>query len=330
MIDTQINPRKFMLIESLQIPLNEISFDTVKNFIIDPITNKPYQGMILEGCFVDLSNDGPNNNKRFYDIPSYLELIKILRKQIFSPKGVYGQYEHPEGYAVDGKKVSHKIIDIWWDESQKKVFGRVLLLNEGDGLLAQAVIRSGGQLGISARAAGEEKKRADGSFDCKVKLLVTFDLVQHPGFSSAVLNFKELNESQKFIQSVSENKKGFSGIIYDEDISSIQTQFKQYLSLNENKQYCFYEWYFKNLSESEKVSKEEKLKDKAEEDKLEDNTPSDEDKIQNNLKKEAEKELKESYFKQVKQSEIDIVMKNNKLSKSFYQGAAGFVNDSNI
>jgi hypothetical protein len=315
--------KKFLLIESSQIPLKEVRFEDVQKTIIDPTTGKPYKGIILEGCFADLSATGPNNNNRFYDIPTYLELIKILKKQIFSAKGLYGELEHPKGYAVDTKNASHRIIDIWWDENLKQVWGRVLLLDTPNGLTAQQIIKSGGQLGISARAAGEELKQSDGTFKCKVKLMTTFDLVYHPGFTASVLSFKVLNESQQFMQNLSENKSGFSLMIYDEDIMSLETKFVKYLQLNESAakqgqlQYCFFEWL--NLNESEKKSEQ----DKQDEDTIEKNEPSDQKEIENRLSSSVDSDLKE----QEKQKFFECMDQavKNKGAGAYYQGAAGFV-----
>ena len=86
---------KFLYLESAQIPLTEIPFEQLKQTIIDPTTGTPYKGIVLEGIFAVLKQD-PNNNKRLYSIPEYLFLLQILKKQIFSSKGVYGELEHPK------------------------------------------------------------------------------------------------------------------------------------------------------------------------------------------------------------------------------------------
>jgi hypothetical protein len=330
--------KKFMLIESSQIPLTEINYEEVKQTIIDPTTGKPYKGIVLEGVFADLSNNSPNNNKRFYDIPTYLQLIQILRKQIFSPKGVYGELEHPEGYSVNSNNVSHKLLDVWYNESEQKVYGRILLLNRGNGLIAQEIIKSGGQLAISARAAGEEKKNPDGTFSCKVKLMTTFDLVYHPGFSTAVLNFKELNESQKFLTEVGNNKTGFSTIIYEDEIKNINNKYLEYISLNENQRYCFYEWLNLNEAASEEkridwsrkkdepVSKEDKEKNKNDEKKLEKNEPSDQQQYENKLTSEVD-ELKQCFINQLDNSQQKLKRKISKQGNSFYDNSAGFIDN---
>jgi hypothetical protein len=318
---------KFFYIESSQIPLTAVVDGDLKANMLDPTTGELYKGIVLQGCFADLSGDKPNNNNRYYDIPTYLEMCKILKKQIFSPKGVYGELEHPKGYAVNSNNVSHKILDIWYNEEEKKVYGVVLLLDTINGKNAQQIIRSGGQLAVSARAGGEEVQRPDGSFDCKIKLLVTFDLVYHPGFSDAVLAFKQLNESQQFLQDISKTKTGFSGIIFEKDYDSIDSKYNEYIALNESDK-CFQEWLLNDLNEaSKKVSKEEKATDKVDEKKIENNESPDEEKIQNKLKKASDSELKESKQKFFEEVSISQKKLRKKQGNSYYQGSAGFITE---
>jgi hypothetical protein len=312
---------RFLYIESHQIPLTEIPYDEIKVNIIDPITKKPYKGIVLEGCFADLSNDELNNNKRFYDVPTYLEFVKILRKQIHSPKGVYGELEHPKRYNVDYNFISHKLLDIWYDENQKKVFGRIILLQTERGRAAEEVIRSGGQLAISARAAGDEIQNPDGSFKAILKLLVTFDLVYHPGFNAALLNFKELNENQKI---------GFAGLVYETELEKMPTTYAKYSNLNESSNNCFFEWYFRN---QKNLNESEKSQNKEDEEILQENKNPDQEKFEDKLETATQNDLseKQKFFQQVNFSQQRIKKqivnrKNNSQNKSYYDNSAGFIN----
>lgn len=193
---------RFIYREMAATPLQPITSEALRARYINPFTNKPYEGMLLFGEFASI--DTLNNNNRRYRGPNYLEYVELLRRECALPKGVYGEYEHPKGYAVDGKRLSHKVLDLWYDEKQKKVFGYVMLLNTTDGLAAQEVIKSGGLLGISARGGGSETANDDGTIEAKLRLLVTFDLVYHPGFSTSLIGhspeFLFENEQGKFQQ----------------------------------------------------------------------------------------------------------------------------------
>lgn len=308
---------RYLDIDSSQVPLTEVPYDEIKMDLINPVTKKPYKGIILEGCFVDL-NPTPNNNMRIYDIPEYLRLLRMLKKQIHTRKGVYGELEHPKGYAVDFKNASHKLLDVWYIEEEKKIYGRLVILNKGNGLIAREIIESGGQLAISARAAGEETEQQNGTKKAVTKLLVTFDLVYHPGFASAVLNFKELNESQKFTQNISANKNGFSGRIYENELNHINDKYAEYI-LNENNSLCFYEWLFtKNLNESKQLEKQQQ-------EILEKKESSTQEKLQKKLQEKTKQDLseKENFFNNVKQNQQKL--KYARLGASYYDNSAGFV-----
>ena len=314
--------RKFMHVESAQIPLVEVSYEDVKQNCIDPITNKPYKGIVLFGVFADLSGDGPNNNNRYYDIPTYLELVGELRKQVYSPKGVYGELEHPKSYAVNFNNVSHKILDIFYNPVTKQVCGYVLLLNTENGKKAQEIIRSGGCLAISARAAGEENKSSDGTKQCKVKILTTYDLVYHPGFSAAVLQFKELNESQKFFEE--QNKKlSYSYIIYDDKVKTLNESYNHFLSLNKKDSVLVW------LGESEDIQSSQQ--EKADERKIEKNETDKEEKLEDRLQDAAQKDLSESqkidYIKRLKRKQRHIT---NHTYNAVFDNSAGFLTDGII
>lgn len=279
--------RKFLYIESDQVPLNKLEYGTIKKNIINPITGKPYKGIVLEGVFADFGSNNPNNNNRIYDLDSYLRLLQALRQKVLSPKGVYGEFEHPDRYSVDNSKASHKILDVWFDEQTRQVMGYVLLLNNTEaGRAARDIIESGGRLAISARAAGEEKQMPDGTKLAIPKLLVTYDLVTHPGFDSAILEFKELNESEKMYQQIGDSKRGFSCIIYDDQLRSINPLYDKFSRMNESNA-AFYDWYsnvYSPMSESQKITKQQKQQNKAQQKQLEDNEPMAKEKAQNALK----------------------------------------------
>lgn len=320
--------KKFLSIECSQIPLVQVDYSQIKREIIDPTTGKPYKGIILEGVFADLSNKQANNNGRFYNVEQYLDLVGKLRQQIHSSKGVYGELEHPNSYAVNFNNVSHKIIDIWYDELNQRVMGQLILLDTPKGKIAQEVVKSGGCLAISARAAGTEEERPDGTKQATTKLLTTYDLVYHPGFSSAVLGFKELNESQKMWQEKSSFKNGFCLVLRDEDLKNINKEYLNYVSLKENSSDCFFEWYGKmrNLFEDSNQKSQEKRQQEV----LQKNEANDQKKKENQLQYAAQKDLKErqiQFFKQIRQSQKGLRKKYTQLDKAYFDNSAGFVTD---
>lgn len=177
--------------------------------MINPVTRQPYDGIVLCGEFASM--DVLNNNFRYYDEENYIQFVEILKTIIYSPKGLYGELEHPQRYNIDSNLISHKIIDIWYDKQQKKVFGYVLLLNTEKGKIVQEVIKSGGLLGISARGGGKEIKNSDGTIKAVLEFIPTFDLVYHPGFSTALPTFTKLSVEKSSVLSREQLYESFSG-----------------------------------------------------------------------------------------------------------------------
>jgi hypothetical protein len=329
----EIKDKKFLYMEAASTPLNplvRVENPRVLANMIDPTTGHPYEGgIVLEGEFASM--DVLNNNNRIYTEDNYLQFVELLKKQVFSPKGVYGELEHPKGYATDTKNVSHKILDIWYDKALRKVFGIVLVLNTPNGKIAQEIIKSGGRLGISARGGGKETKNADGSITAALKLLVTFDLVYHPGFTTSDLGFTELNESQKF-----DLHKKRAITIYEDNIDKLDDMYGTYLNECVDGR-MFFEWLNDNpLFESSgpKLTPEEK----ADEKKLESGQTNGEAEAQNNLSSAVDKQLNEqqqifeskqqAFYEQMRQSQLGLGRKmkaNAALGKSYYDNSAGFV-----
>lgn len=331
--------RSFMLMESAQIPLKEVSIDKINQSIIDPTTGEKYDGIVLEGIFADL-NAQPNNNKRIYDEEQYLNWLEKLKQQVESKRGVYGELEHPDRYSVNYNYVSHKIIDVWYDFEKHLVMGRVLLLNTPKGKIAQEIVKSGGCLAISARAAGDEIKQGDGTFKAVVKLLTTYDLVYHPGFSDAIMEYKtELNESEKFLRTAGENKTGFSVMIYRNQLDMMRDEYYNYLTLNEStaeeklerRSMCFLEYLGKKLTklaESQSKSQEE-----SDEEILQTNEPVDKKQKENKLHAAVQKELSEQEQLNIQQKllfqDASLAQQRlkKKLDKTVYDDSAGFVTE---
>lgn len=319
--------RQYIYVESPQIPLNVVSSLNESANIIDPATGENYKGIILEGIFAELT-DTPNNNKRVYDIPEYIALVDKLKQQIESEKGVYGELEHPNKYAINFNNVSHKIIDIWYERTADGliVSGQVLLLDTPRGKIAQEIVKSGGQLAISARAAGEEIQQPNGILKAVTKLLTTYDLVYHPGFSSAVLKFKKLNESQQFLQESGNSKKGFGYKIYENQLKNINESYHKFISEQDNSK-CFMEWFATEtmLNESEQEPKDD---EEIDEKKLENNEPIDKKQEQKKLQNAVNDELQESQY----WNDIETNQKNKfrTLDKAYYDNSAGFINAQSL
>lgn len=274
---------------------------------MNPFTGKPYEGLILSGCFAEM--DVVNNNSRFYTEENYLPFVEDLKKKILQNNGVFGELEHPENYGTNANNVSHKVIDIWYDKSQKKVFGTILVLNTPKGKIVREIYESGSWLSISARAGGKEINQNDGTSKSNLTLLVTYDIVTHPGFSNASLDkiinpdklndeFTVLNESHNF------GNEYYSYITYQDTQEKITTE-KLFESQNIQ---------VTNISEAKRLSKEEKAEEKADADILEKNEPNSKHNIENSLETAVRAQLKE----------CDNELLKRLAPGAVYDGSAGF------
>jgi len=289
-----IQEKHFIYTEGSDNPLKRITNQDILKRIIDPTTGQQYDGIILEGEFASIST--LNNNNRIYTEENYLGFVEQLKLQCHSSKGLYGVYEHPKGYSTDGKEISHKILDIWYDKSLKKVFGIICILNTRNGKDAQEIIKSGGEIAVSARGGGSEISNPDGTINAVLKLMITFDIVHHPGFSSSTVSFTKLNENVGNIQYNTEIGKLFE---------SEKTQ--------------------KNKAEKAEIKRDDAVMENGELPK--------EDKVENELSNSVkhqlkqEQELNESFKLDFHNQMNKAVGKYSKLNNAVYDNSTGFINN---
>lgn len=318
---------RFVVMQQSLSPLERCTDEKILNSIIDPTTGQQYPGIILEGEFAAI--DVLNNNNRYYTEDNYLQFVELLKHEIHGPKGLYGESEHPKSYAINGDNISHKILDIWYDKSTKKVFGIIMLLNTDSGLRAQQIVKSGGKIAVSARGGGAENKNPDGTISAVLKLISTFDIVYHPGFSSAVLdyvNLQNLNESKK-----DEIYKATNLCIYETNLGKLDNLFESYKSSG-NKDLTFFQYLGSDginpLFESEQISQNVQDKQDAV---LQKNQASNQDEVEDDLENAVDQDLSESeimqivYFNQVQQNNTK--MRKNLMDKAYYDNSTGFVNN---
>tara|TARA_Y100000389_G_scaffold19791_2_gene17152 strand:+ start:10161 stop:11786 length:1626 start_codon:yes stop_codon:yes gene_type:complete len=156
-------------------------------FSVKPIANaSDNDKYVLEGVFTEF--DSENRNGRVYTRKEFQPHFEALKKVVESGTAV-GELDHPKQFETTLKNVSHKIEEIWMDEKNNRVMGKIKLLDTDAGKQAKAIVDAGIPLHISSRAAGtvtEDKS-------VKIHKLFTYDLVDTPGFANARLS--SVNES---------------------------------------------------------------------------------------------------------------------------------------
>mgnify|MGYP000344250294 CR=1 FL=1 len=170
------------------IPLNETL--SVSKMKINENNDKNNSGVLatLEGPFAEI--ESVNRNNRVYSKELWESVINSdYVQEMLGNKTLFGEADHPEDrFEISLPDISHVITDLWIDESNNQVMGKLDILDTPAGQILYTVCEYGSQIGISARAAGSLKEENG------VKRVVeddytffTFDTVPNPGFGTTRL-----------------------------------------------------------------------------------------------------------------------------------------------
>lgn len=138
----------------------------------------------------------------------------------------FGEFGHPKTMSamtdIDAARVSHRIVEMHPDGNS--FYGKSVLIPEGLGKAAIAMVETGGVLSVSSRGLGCLKKGTN-IVENNYKL-VTYDLVFNPGMKKA--NQTALMESREFFV-------GESGMFTEDEWALIE---KNRVSLFEGAFFC--------------------------------------------------------------------------------------------
>jgi hypothetical protein len=206
---------------------------------------------LLEGIFTEFGIK--NRNDRIYTAEKFLPHLNELINRKSQLGVVYGEFDHPDVFDTSLSRVSHTIEKAWFVKETNVVKGEIRLLNTHWGKEAKALVDDGCPIFVSSRAAGITE--SDGTVT--VKKLFTYDAVADPGFSSARMEVKSLNESLGFNESANFR-------IYDvSDESKINELFKMNDDFVTKKQMLEYSNYLTEEMEKIKGEVNENIKSKG-------------------------------------------------------------------
>ena len=144
---------------------------------------------ILNGTFTEFGVK--NRNERIYTAEKFLPALGELNERMNSLGAVYGEFDHPDVFDTSLSRASHIITKAEYVSEKNTVEGEIKLLSTYWGREAKALVNDGCPVFVSSRAAGITE--SDGSVS--LKKLFTYDIVADPGFASAKMSVKVLNES---------------------------------------------------------------------------------------------------------------------------------------
>jgi len=146
---------------------------------------KKHQPIVMSGILQKADTLNKNGRVYPYDIlkreaDNYMELIK--------ENVAGGELDHPDSAVVSLANVSHRVVEMWWNN--KELWGRVQIADTPAGDTLKGLLKSGFKLGISSRGVGSVKSEGDRDIVQDDFELIAFDYVSNPSTPGAYL-FKE-------------------------------------------------------------------------------------------------------------------------------------------
>ena len=159
------------------------------NSLIRESASSNGKDFILNGTFTEFGVK--NRNERIYTAEKFLPALNEMNERMNSLGAVYGEFDHPDVFDTSLSRASHIITKAEYVVEKNTVEGEIKLLSTYWGKEAKALVNDGCPVFVSSRAAGITE--SDGSVS--LKKLFTYDIVADPGFASAKMSVKVLNES---------------------------------------------------------------------------------------------------------------------------------------
>jgi hypothetical protein len=150
--------------------------------------------IFLNGIFTEF--DVMNRNERIYTKDKFIPHMNDLLERKKQLGAIYGEFDHPDVFDTSLSRVSHTLESLTYNSDKNRIEGEIRLLNTYWGKEAKALVLDGCPIFVSSRAAGV----TESDNTVTIKKLFTYDAVADPGFSSAKMSIKVINESLGFKQ----------------------------------------------------------------------------------------------------------------------------------
>ena len=184
--------------------LNEILTESV---LFEEILNEKTgeKQMFITGPF--MSYDTINRNNRIYSKDVLLKEAMRYKQEVVDEQSGWMECGHPENLNINPERICGRVIELWDDPSKKAIMGRAIITETIMGNLIKGLMKSGGKIGVSTRAAGSIKTNKDGINEVQDDLrIIAIDHVLNPSgincYVSSVMESKEftLNESGNIVE----------------------------------------------------------------------------------------------------------------------------------
>ena len=139
-------------------------------------------GMILSGIMQ--MAETVNGNGRVYPSSVLMKEVKNYQKLVKERRAL-GELDHPEDSVINLKNASHIVTSCWMEE--KKVMGKIKVLDTPSGKILRSLVEGGCAIGISSRGMGSVTESNGQTIVEEDFQLICFDVVSEPSTPGAFM-----------------------------------------------------------------------------------------------------------------------------------------------
>jgi len=154
-----------------------------------------------------------NRNGRVYPEPILKKQNELYQRAI-RDRSAIGELDHPESSIIAGDRISHNIIETWW-EGQTLMGKMEILMTPGyinygivstKGDMVADLLRHRNKIGVSSRGVGSLKEGRDGEQIVQEDFeIICWDVVTAPSTPDAWI-FRNVEEAKPYVESVEAKK----------------------------------------------------------------------------------------------------------------------------
>ena len=132
-------------------------------------------------------SDSQNQNGRVYPHDILTRECNKYADTFIKEQRALGELDHPDSSVVNLANVSHRIVEMHFEN--KDVVGTVEVLSTPAGQILEALLTAGVQVGISSRGLGSVSENTDGGQVVQDDFeLIAFDMVSNPSTHGAFMH----------------------------------------------------------------------------------------------------------------------------------------------
>tara|TARA_Y100000310_G_scaffold23414_3_gene22445 strand:+ start:4638 stop:6263 length:1626 start_codon:yes stop_codon:yes gene_type:complete len=142
-----------------------------------------------------MCEEATKNGRRYGRPLMEREILRL--NEVAGSDMLYGELDHPADGRTLLQRAAFRIIKLHLKEDGE-VIGDAIIMNTPNGQILQAIVESGGKVGVSSRGFGTTKARADGTEDVNDDYkLKSYDVVADPSVRTAIPMIESIEEEAR-------------------------------------------------------------------------------------------------------------------------------------